>query len=300
MDLNALQTFIAVVRAGGFAAAARETDVPRSSVSSTIRKLEKNLGVRLFKRSTRAFSLTAEGQTLYQNCANAMSSLTDAVASVTGGGESFGGEIRMTLPADFPAHIAAAAIAEYRQRHPAVRFHIRNTNEVLDLVANNIDLALRIGSSNPQDAIIRGVINMNLGLFGSKRYVETTGVPLHIREVASLIGPQRAELRRLILESFASDARPAAFDIVADSFTFIRELVLCNQGVGILPISLCRADMEAGSMVRVLDEQFSLTVRMCLTHPSRADLSPKVASFAQVLARHLEAGSNSLAPAAIG
>jgi DNA-binding transcriptional LysR family regulator len=300
MDLNSLQTFIAVVRAGGFAAAARETDVPRSSVSSKIRTLEKNLGVRLFKRSTRAFSLTAEGQTLYQNCASAMSSLTDAIANVTGGGETFGGEIRMTLPADFPAHIAAAAIAEYRQRHPAVRFHIRNTNDVLDLVANNIDLALRIGMSNPQDAIIRGVINMNIGLFSSRPYLEATGIPLRIGEVTSLIGPQRPELRRLILEGFASDMRPAAFDIVADSFTFIRELVLRNQGVGILPTSLCRADIRAGSMVPVLEDQFSLTVRMCLTHPSRADLSPKVASFAQVLARHLEAPSDSLDPAAIG
>jgi DNA-binding transcriptional LysR family regulator len=65
MELNSLQTFIDVVRAGGFSAAAREIDAPRSSVSAKIRGLEKDLGVRLFKRFTRAFSLTAEGQTLY-------------------------------------------------------------------------------------------------------------------------------------------------------------------------------------------------------------------------------------------
>jgi DNA-binding transcriptional LysR family regulator len=169
MDLNSLHTFISVVRAGGFAAAARETDVPRSSVSSKIRNLEKDLGVRLFKRSTRAFSLTAEGQALYQHSSNASISLDNAIASLTGGSETFAGEIRMTLPADFPPQIVAAAIAEYRQSHPAVQFHIRSTNDVLDLVSSNVDLALRIGSSNSQNAIIHRGIDMNIGLFGSRR-----------------------------------------------------------------------------------------------------------------------------------
>jgi DNA-binding transcriptional LysR family regulator len=169
MDLNSLHIFISVVRAGGFAAAARETDVPRSSVRSKIRNLEKDLGVRLFKRSTRAFSLTAEGQALYQHSSNASISLDNAIASLTGGSETFAGEIRMTLPADFPPQIVAAAIAEYRQSHPAVQFHIRSTNDVLDLVSSNVDLALRIGSSNSQNAIIHRGIDMNIGLFGSRR-----------------------------------------------------------------------------------------------------------------------------------
>ena len=93
MDLNAIQTFVAVVRAGGFAAAARETDMPRSSVSLRIRNLEKSLGVRLFKRSTRAFSLTGEGRELYQRSADALVLLVDAVAGVSRSGGSLSGKI---------------------------------------------------------------------------------------------------------------------------------------------------------------------------------------------------------------
>src|SRR5262249_41912820 len=102
MDLNSLQTFVAVVRAGGFAAAARQTDTPRSSVSLRIRNLEDALGVRLFKRSTRAFSLTAEGAELYQRSAEALGSLTDALANISRTGSSYVGRIRVTVPADFP------------------------------------------------------------------------------------------------------------------------------------------------------------------------------------------------------
>jgi DNA-binding transcriptional LysR family regulator len=289
MDLNSLQTFIAVVRAGGFSAAAREIDAPRSSVSAKIRNLEKDLGVRLFKRSTRAFSLTAEGQTLYLQSADAMTSLINAVNTVTHGGESFSGEIRITLPADFPPQIIATAIAEYRQANPAVRFQILNTNDVLDLISNNIDVALRIGASNPQNAIVRGVVEMKIGLFASRHYLEVNGAPRHVNEIASFIGPQRADLRRLILSSLPKATQLPVLDIVADSFTFVRELMLLDQGVGLLPAYLCRADIAAGTVVPVLEDQFAGTVRMYLTHPSRADLSPKVTSFARLLARHLEA-----------
>src|SRR5215475_3677245 len=124
MDLNTLQTFVAVVRAGGFAAAARQTRTPRSSVSLRIRNLERTLGVRLFKRSTRAFSLTAEGAELYQRSAEALASLTDALAGMSRADGSYAGIIRVTVPADFPTGIVAAAMAEFRALHPAVRFEV--------------------------------------------------------------------------------------------------------------------------------------------------------------------------------
>jgi DNA-binding transcriptional LysR family regulator len=160
---------------------------------------------------------------------------------------------------------------------------------VLDLISNNIDVALRIRASNPQSAIVRGAIEMNIGLFDSKSYLEVNGAPRHVNEIASFIGPQRPELLRLILNSLPKETQLPPLDIVADSFAFVRELVLLDQGVGLLPASLCGEDIATGRVVRVLDNQFSGTIRMYLTHPSRADLSPKVTSFAQVLARHLEA-----------
>src|SRR6201991_605631 len=99
MDLNALETFIDVVRAGSFSAAARRASMPRSSVSLRMRSLEKALGVRLFKRSTRAFALTAEGQELYQRSVGALASLVSALRGAGSADGPYGGEIRITLPA---------------------------------------------------------------------------------------------------------------------------------------------------------------------------------------------------------
>jgi DNA-binding transcriptional LysR family regulator len=290
MDLNALETFIDVVRAGSFSAAARRASLPRSSVSLRIRNLEKALGVRLFKRSTRAFALTAEGQELYQRSVGAVSSLTDTLADLRQAGESYTGEIRVTLPADFPPKIVAAAIAEFCAAHPKVKFNVVPTNAVLDLVSENVDIALRIGAANPQDAIVRGAIDMELGFYASAGYLQQHGRPASIATATQLIGPQRPELRR-VLERLLDGGGLPQFQITVDSFAFILELVLLGQGIGLLPKSLCKAALASGVLVRVFPDSLSTPLRLHLTYPSRADISSKVKAFAEILTRHLEAAA---------
>lgn len=286
MDLNSLQTFVAVVRAGGFAAAARHTNAPRSSVSLRIRNLENALGTRLFKRSTRACSLTAEGAELYQRSVEALSSLTDALTGVSKAG-AYVGNIRFTVPADFPVGIVAGAIAEFRGEHPAIRFEVLPTNDVLDLVTENIDIALRIGASNAQEALVRRAIDMDFGLYASKEYLAMNGEPTTIASVSTLIGPYRSELRRLLSRALKTGVEFPHFQIAVEGFALVRELVLLHQGVGLLPQSLCRAELASGAVLPVLPNLFSGSTRLYFTFASRADLSPKVNAFAQVLARHM-------------
>ncbi|MEY9232422.1 DNA-binding transcriptional LysR family regulator [Bradyrhizobium japonicum] len=287
IDLNSLQTFVAVVRAGGFAAAARETNTPRSSVSLRIRSLEAALGARLFKRSTRAFALTAAGRELYQRSAGALALLVNALRGVSGANDPYAGEIRITLPADFPVRIVAAAIGDFRNDHPNVRFEVSLTNDVLDLISQDIDIALRIGAANPQEALIKGAIDMKFGLYASADYVSSHGIPVDIREASTLIGPSRPELLRLLSRSLPGGATWPAFHVAVDSFALARELVLNHRGIGLLPEALCRVEYASGLVVPVLPEQFSGTIRLHLTYPSRADLSAKVADFSRVFERHL-------------
>lgn len=289
MDLNALQTFVAVVRANGFAAAARQTAMPRSTVSLRIRNLEAELGVRLFKRSTRAFVLTAEGRDLFARAAPAIAELDGAVSRVSRSDDGYAGEIRITLPVDFPAHIVAGAIGEFRDRHPNVRFEVLLTNDVLDLVAENIDIALRIGATNPQEALIKGALNLDFGLYASADYLDRCGTPSEVDAIATLIGPRRPELRQLLAAALPSGRQLPPFHVLGDTFSLVRAFVLHHHGVGLLPSSLCRAELASGQVRPVLPEAFSGSVRMHLTYPSRADLSPKVAAFAEILEQRMTA-----------
>jgi DNA-binding transcriptional LysR family regulator len=159
MDLNAIRTFIEVVRAGGFSAAARRLGMPRSTVSLRVRTLEGSLGVRLFKRSTRAVALTEEGRALFDGADAALGALAETVTSIGAVGGELKGPIRVTAPSDFPTRFLAEAIGSFRARHPRVTFEVILSNALLDLVSDNIDIALRIGIGNPQDAVMRSVFS---------------------------------------------------------------------------------------------------------------------------------------------
>lgn len=286
MDLNALETFAVVVRAGSFAAAARQTGLPRSSISLRIRNLERDLGVRLFKRSTRDFSLTAPGRELYERSADALAVLNGAVSGLKRSGERYGGEIRVTVPADLPVAIIASAIAEFRHDHPAVRFGAILSTDVRNLVSENIDIALRIGDSNPQDAVVRDAVEVEFGFFARADFVGTFGAPSDLRSVP-FIGPQPAALRQLLTTILRDGAELPTCTIATDNFLLIHELVLQGQGIGLMPSALCTKQCEEGVLVRVLQDWISGSLHMRLTYPSRADLTPKVSAFGRVLARHL-------------
>ena len=169
-----------------------------------------------------------------------------------------------------------------------MRFIVVPTNAVLDLISENVDIALRIGAANPQDAIVRGAIDMELGFYASTDYLRHHGSPASIATATHLIGPQQPELRRLVERLLDGGVLPQ-FHIAVDSFVFTLELVSLGQGIGLLPSSLCKAALASGVLVQVFPD--ILSVRLHLTYPSRADISPKVKAFAEILTRHLEAAA---------
>jgi DNA-binding transcriptional LysR family regulator len=288
VDLNGLQTFVSVVRFGGFAAAARQLGEPRSSVSLRIRSLEKALGTRLFKRSTRAMALTSDGEELYRQSVDAVTALATAVADVLNKKDDFSGQIRFTAPADFPTSVLADAIAAFRRMYPGVTFELLLDNSVIDLISNNIDLALRLGMNSAQDNVVQRALSIRMGLFASTRFVERTGLPCTVSALTHIIGPREA-MREFIYRAAGDAIRlPYPFDITVDNFQLVRDLVLLDQGIGLLPKALCAEHLRLGNVVPVLANLVSPSLRMVLCYPSRADMSRKVREFARFLLVQLE------------
>jgi DNA-binding transcriptional LysR family regulator len=157
-----------------------------------------------------------------------LSSLTDALAGVSKA-NAYVGKIRVTVPADFPAGIVAAAIAEFHGEHPAVRFELLLTNDVLDLVSENIDIALRIGASNPQESLVRRAIDMDFGLYASAEYLRMNGEPVAIEAFGTLIGPSGPSCAAFChahatVTETASDIRPFPQNSGCNSYPISPEL----------------------------------------------------------------------------
>ncbi|WP_170937066.1 MULTISPECIES: LysR family transcriptional regulator [Rhodomicrobium] len=286
MDLNTIQTFADVVRAGGFSAAARQSGMPRSTVSLRVRMLEEALGVRLFKRSTRAIALTSEGRALFDSAGPVLDRLAEAVIAVGGVQGELKGPIRITAPADFPTDGLADALGSFRREHPKVSFEVILTNAVLDLVAENIDIALRIGAENQQDTVTRAVLDAAYGLFASPAYFDANGEPRDANAIQTLIAPPRILRRFIERQVFEARSLPDPA-IEANNFLLIRDLAVAGHGIGLLPVGLCKKEIAAGTLRQTLRSLFTGSVRMGLSFPTRSDMNARVRAFADHLARRL-------------
>jgi DNA-binding transcriptional LysR family regulator len=281
--LDPLQTFIEVVRSGSFTAAARALSMPRSTVSLHIRTLETALGARLLKRSTRSLSLTEDGDLLFSHAKDGLQSLIAAMDMVRGQAHEFSGLIRVTAPADFPTETLATAISTFRTDHPAVRFDVVLTNAALDLIGDNVDVALRMGVRGDLERVERKLAPVDWQFCAGADWINENGLPENLKDITEFISP--ASDLRLFLERFVLGGRELPTGMTtADNQLMIRDLALSGSGVALLPTGLCRDLIKAGRLITVLPDIPIKAPVLNLTFPSRSDITPRVRAFADALA----------------
>lgn len=284
MDLNQTRVFIEVVRAGGFAAAARRLGLPKSTISARVQSLEQRLGAQLLKRSTRQLSLTAEGRAYFEAVASAVDTLVDAEAASTAEKGVLSGKIRFTAPLEFPRDAITSALASFLNLHPYVRFEIMLTNQPLDLVAENIDLALRGGDPGGAGLIIRKVGEIAFGLFASPVYIERCGRPESLEDLGShdlLLFASPSQSRALRAADPMAGHEPR---ITSDNFAFLRRLAIAGIGITALPDLFVARDLASGRLERVLAAWTGDPSALFIVFPSRRDMTPRVKAFADHLA----------------
>src|ERR1700756_1718299 len=142
-DLNDVQYFAAVVEHQGFSAAARALNLPKSSVSRRVANLEANLGVRLLERSTRSLRLTQVGSAYYDRCRATLADLAAAERDVPVLRAEPAGLVRMSCPIGLAQFVLARILPDFLARFPKVRLHVLAINRAIDLVDDNVDIAIR-------------------------------------------------------------------------------------------------------------------------------------------------------------
>jgi DNA-binding transcriptional LysR family regulator len=288
MDLNQTRVFVEVVRAGGFAAAARRLGVPKSTVSARVQALEERLGAQLLKRSTRQLALTGEGSAYFEAVAGAVDALVDAEAASTAEKGVLSGKIRFTAPLEFPREAITRAISSFLRQHPRIRFEIMLTNRPVDLVADNIDLALRGGDPGGAGLIIRKVGEIAFGLYASPAYVERCGEPERVGDLQThdlLLFASPSESRVLKIADPLGGAEPR---IAVDNFAFLRRMAIAGAGIAALPDALAAREVASGRLVRVLGGWTSEPSALFIVFPSRKDMTPRVKAFADHLADYMQ------------
>lgn len=178
-DLNDAVIFVKVIETGSFTAAARDLRLPKTTVSRRVRKLEQNLGAQLLNRTTRRLNLTEAGTTFFEQCQDIPRMLEDAKEAV---GQLQGkprGTLRVTASYSLMVNLIAPLLPDFRRLYPDVRMDIVLSHETLDLVADKIDLALRMGPLADSTMIARRLAVFPNHIYASPAYLAERGEPTH-------------------------------------------------------------------------------------------------------------------------
>lgn len=181
--LRSLEIFKTVADKGSFVRAADTLDLSTAVVTRAVQELEEMLSIRLLQRSTRRVSLTVEGEAVLERTRSLLDSFDELTARSSEGASEIAGEVRFTAPASFSARLGPA-LAEFNARHPKVRLQLLATDTPLDLIADRIDLALRIARELPESLIARRIGDVRLGVHGAADYLAKRGTPKHPDELS--------------------------------------------------------------------------------------------------------------------
>lgn len=175
MDLD-LRTFVQVVERGSFTSAADGVGLTPSAVSKSITRLEDRLGTRLFHRTTRKLALTTEGEQFYLRARDIVAAIEEAEADVRATGTPKGA-LRINCVTGFALHELSQHIPEFLERYPGIDIQINVTDRIVDLLEENVDLAIRTGTLENESLIARKIKTFQRRLYASPEYLSRRGIP---------------------------------------------------------------------------------------------------------------------------
>ena len=290
-DLNDLYYFAQVVDHGGFAPAGRALGVPKSKLSRRVALLEERLGVRLIQRSTRTFSVTDIGQTYYAHCKAMLIEAESADEAIALARSEPRGIVRVTCPTALLDMRIGEMLAEFMVEHPRVEIHLEATNRRVDVIAEGIDVAIRVRPPPLQDTdlVMRVLADRSQCLVASPRLLERTLTPRTLADLSQLpsmdLGaPQSEHLWTL----FGPDGAHATIHhrprFITRGMLALRAAAIAGVGVVQLPTMTVREHFARGELVQVMPGWEPRREIIHAVFASRRGLLPSVRALIDFLA----------------
>lgn len=296
LDFNSLLIFEKVASLKSFTAAGRALGLPKSNVSRAIARLEDALGTRLFQRTTRDVVLTPTGQALLNRSVAIIASLSetlDYVGSLTARPR---GTLKISAGIGFGINVLAEKLPDFLLRYPEIDVSLDLASRAADLVAESVDVAIRLGPLPDSGLIAVRLGEMHRYLCASPAYIERCGSPASI--------PDLAGHHKIVMPAPDGRDRPCIFfrgdetiRVEANSRVSVNEaltihrLVEQGAGLGLLTGYLCAPLIAAGRLVRLLPDWSTSPVEVSLVFPSRHELSPIVRAFVDYMKEVSRPGS---------
>ncbi len=290
LDLTNLRAFARIAELGSISGAARSLRSPKSSVSRSLVRLEEVVGTVLIERSTRHLRLTDAGLLLQRHARRILDEVSEAENAIGGLIGIPSGTLKVSVPFTFAAGPLADMLPQFLARYPQVRVALIVDNRSIEILIEEVDVAIRIGPLRDSELIARKLTDFALRLYASPSYLKKHGTPqelddlAHHRLIASVDKPYSWRL-------FTGSGTLQEFQIVSTTVvpepTVTKTMLIAGVGIGRLPEFLAADALANGTLIRVLTQLEGDTVQAHALYPSRRSLSAKVRVFIDALVAHL-------------
>lgn len=293
MDLADVGVFVEAARAGSLAAAARRLNIAPMAASRRLAALEQAVGARLVHRTTRALSLTAEGEAFLPHAQAMLEDQTAALAAIRPSSAGASGILRVTASAPFGRKMVAPMIPAFMRANPDLQVDLQVTDAITDIVASGIDVAIRIAVLRDNSLIARRLDDNPRKLYASPAYVAEHGAP---KILADLADHQCLAITGVSRWTFMVGDKPVQ-QRVAGRFTASGVETVhmaCLGGLGITMLSdwNIREDVAAGRLVEVpLADAVLESWSIWAVYPSARLVPAKTRLFIDALAAHLKSAT---------
>ncbi|KUZ70519.1 transcriptional regulator [Burkholderia ubonensis] len=300
--LHAMRIFARVAHLGSFTKAAEQMQLPRPTVSNAVQYLEKHLKIRLLQRTTRRVALTAEGATYYERCARLLADLDDVETLFEDAGASPRGVIRVDLPERFALDKVIPAIPSFHARYPDLRIVMSTTDRFVDLIADGIDCAVRVGALSDTSLVARRIGELAQVNCASPAYLARHGTPRSPDDLPEhvAVGYFSSRTGRDMDWEYADMDTGEMHAVKMRSIVSVNSsqayLACCVAGLGLIqaPRDGLDAPLAHGTLVEVLPEWNAAPLPVSVVFPHGRHLAPRVRIFvdwlADALSRPAEAG----------
>lgn len=289
IDPNDLLLFARIAETGSFSKAAARLDLPKSTVSRRIALLEARLGERLLQRTTRRLLLTEFGETLLEPARQVAEQVEAVAALAQHRQQEPSGKLRLSMPSDFANLGLSTMLAAFLARYPAITLELDLSPRRVDLVAENFDIAIRMGDL-PDDATLaaRRIAFENIGLYASPAYLALRGLPespddLEQHDLLCLLSRNGGAQSWVLSRGKATWSRELPAKLTANSPDLLARIACAGAGIAASSDLFANPFLKNGELVRVLPEWDLPAVTGWAVFPGRRLMPAKTRAFLDML-----------------
>lgn len=288
VTLENIRVFVRAVELTSFSETGRSMRLSAAVVSHRIRSLERQLGCRLFNRTTRKMQLTEQGRLYYENCLEILSAVERAEASVSSSGAAPPGQLKVTCPLGFGRRVVAPMLPRFQEKHPEINVILRSSDYLIDLLSEAVDVAVRMAVLPDSSFVVRQIATVERVLCASPAYLSRRGRPRQIAELDKhacllLRFPGSPQFKWTLQRNAKPVVVTVKGPLDADDGDALADWALQGQGIVLRPLFEVAEHIKSGALEPVLTEFPPVSATLSILHAYQRQVPAKVRDFADMM-----------------